>query len=203
MCFTAKLIREAYKEGREVHPDLPISFFDYTRVNAFIFPDIAIIKNETPNLLMPAKWGLIPHWSKEDNIKKYTLNARIETLKEKPSFRDAVSKRCIIPCSAFYEWQWLDAKGRNKQQYEIGLREGKPFYLAGLWNDWNDRQKDKTTPTFTVVTTKANKLMAQIHNTKKRMPVILTQASYKAWLEGKDTEEFIENNPDLKAEKVE
>lgn len=166
--FKAKVIN-----GRVYFPD------DY---NGFSFPNTAVIKNDSPDIIDFFQWGLIPHWAKDTTIQKNTLNARIETIREKPSFRDCVNQRCIIPADGFYEWQWLDEKGKQKQKYLIHLPEDKLFGFAGLWSKWTDRTTGAILNTYTILTTDANPLLAEIHNSKKRMPVILHPDSKTDWL---------------------
>ena len=93
--------------------------------NGFSHPIINAVTEENPNDLQHFLWGLIPSWSKNDDIKKYTLNARYETLKTKPSFKNA--KRCLIFADGFYEWKWLDKRGKKKQKYLIELPNSELF----------------------------------------------------------------------------
>ena len=166
--FQAKVIN-----GRLIHPD------DY---NGFSHPYTAVIKNETPEVIDFLQWGLIPHWAKDRSFQKNTLNARIETITEKPSFRDCVTHRCIIPADGFYEWQWMDEKGKRKEKYHIHLPNEELFGFAGLWSKWTDNESGEFIETYAILTTEANELMAKIHNSKKRMPVILHPDSKTDWL---------------------
>ncbi len=158
-------------------------------VNAFEYPKMPIIIN-TSKQIQFYNWGLIPQWAKDDSIKKYTLNARIESLSDKPSFRDSISKPCLIPSTGFYEWQWLDSDGKRKQKYVIQNSNESLFSFAGLYSSWVDQTTGEIRNTYTILTTKANKLMAEIHNTKKRMPVILKREDEIPWLEGCDYQQF-------------
>ena len=129
------------------------------------------------------RWGLIPSWSKDASIASKLINARGETVADKPSFRDAYqSRRCVIPVDGFYEWRTEEGK---KQPFRIGFREGKPFAFAGLWENWRvpDGEDDagNTVETYTIVTTAANPKLAPIHH---RMPVIVDPSDYDLWLEG-------------------
>jgi len=157
---------------------------DYTPgvYNGFQYPTTAVITNEDASKIQLYQWGLIPHWAKDKSIQKNTLNARIETISEKPSFRDCVNKRCIIPADGFFEWQWLDEKGKNKQKYLIHLPDNALFAFAGLWSAWHDKSTGQILNTYTILTTEANPLMAEIHNSKKRMPVIIQANSEMEWL---------------------
>jgi putative SOS response-associated peptidase YedK len=117
-------------------------------------------------------WGLIPSWAK-DPEKLTFINARAETVAEKPSFRSAYKyRRCLIPADGFYEWQ--KAKSGAKQPFFFTMAEQKLFVFAGLWESWNDIE------TFTILTTTANTLLQTIHD---RMPVILQPEDYKRWLD--------------------
>ncbi len=123
----------------------------------------------------PMRWGLVPSWAKDPAIGSKLINARAETLAEKPAFRQALkSRRCVVPISGFYEWR---REARGKQPYFIAAADGKPLSLAGLWEDWNGLL------TFTIVTAPANEMLAPIHD---RMPAILAQDEALAWLKTGD-----------------
>ena len=129
------------------------------------------------------RWGLIPPWSKDASIASKLINARGETVAEKPSFRSAYeSRRCLVPVDGFYEWR---TEGGKKQPFRIGFREGKPFAFAGLWESWTVPEgledTGDTVETFTIVTTNANPKLVPIHH---RMPVIVDPTDYELWLEG-------------------
>lgn len=151
-------------------------------INAFSFPKIAVITNHNSNYIEFYNWGLIPSWSKNDEIRNYTLNAKIETLDSKPSFKPYKNQRCIIILDAFYEWKWLDSKGKIKEKYEIQNKNMDLLAIGGLWNVWKNPTNQEVINTFTMITTEANNLMAQIHNTKKRMPMILNPEEEENWL---------------------
>ncbi|HEX2329555.1 MAG TPA: SOS response-associated peptidase [Candidatus Angelobacter sp.] len=124
------------------------------------------------------RWGLIPYWSKDASIAARTINAMAETVAEKPTFRDAVRKnRCLIPADGFYEWKKLGAK--EKQPYNIGMRDDGLFAFAGLWDRWKTPGGD-IWETCSVITTDANSLLQPIHT---RMPVILKPEDYDSWLD--------------------
>jgi putative SOS response-associated peptidase YedK len=136
-----------------------------------IEPDTA-----TRNLVM-FRWGLIPSWAKDPKIGNQCINAKAESVAEKPSFRSAFKiRRCLILATGFYEWQ---AQGRTKQPMWIGLRSQRPFAFAGLWEHWKPAEGEPL-ETCTIITTEPNELMRSIHN---RMPVILAPASYDQWLD--------------------
>jgi len=121
-------------------------------------------------------WGLIPHWSKDRKISSHLINARAETLAEKPAFKTAFrQRRCLIPATGFYEWQKLE---QGKQAYCIYHEEQQLFAFAGLWEYWE--HDTETIYSCTIITTAANILMKPIH---ERMPVILGRQNYGRWLD--------------------
>lgn len=138
--------------------------------------------------LSQLSWGLIPWYTKSIDdamkIRNQTLNCVSEEMYDKPSFRDAVNegKRCLIPFTGFFEWKWLDPAGKEKTPYYIYLKSQKIFSVAGLYSSWHEKQTDTYYHTFSVLTTRANKLMSEIHNSKKRMPVIIHRDAEKEWL---------------------
>ncbi|MES2239402.1 MAG: SOS response-associated peptidase [Bacteroidota bacterium] len=158
--------------------------------NGFDHPKTPIIIDENPAEILEYNWGLIPSWAEDETIQKVTLNAKIETLDEKPSFRDIVNKRCLVIANGFYEWQWHDTKGKNKTKYEIGIGNNDLFAFAGLYSQWTNKKTGEIKDTYTIVTTVANQLMAEIHNIKKRMPIILKPEDEKKWLEHYPYQEF-------------
>jgi putative SOS response-associated peptidase YedK len=124
------------------------------------------------------RWGLIPYWSKDSKIAWKCINARGETVKTAPAFRDAYQRRrCLVPANAFFEWK---ANGKTKQPYAIAMRDREPFAFAGLWENWKNRATDEWLRTFTILTTKPNEVVAPLHN---RMPVILAPGDYDEWLD--------------------
>lgn len=131
-------------------------------------------------LARPARWGLIPSWSKDDKIAQHTFNARAETVADKPSFRATFKRRCcIVPVSAFFEWRAIPGQ-TMKQKLRFTSRDAHPLALAGLWEHWQRPETGEAVETYTVITTTANHFMAPIHD---RMPVILSESDWKAWLD--------------------
>ncbi|GAB4122281.1 MAG: SOS response-associated peptidase [Roseiflexaceae bacterium] len=138
---------------------------------------LPVIVRNSPNRLVLMRWGLIPSWVKQIDQRTTLINARAETLSEKPSFRKAfASQRCLIPTTGFYEWQQHE---RGKQPYFIRLRDQGVFAFAGLYDRWRDPQGGEI-HSFTIITTEPNELMGSIHT---RMPVILTPAEEEHWLD--------------------
>ncbi|MCI0552963.1 MAG: SOS response-associated peptidase [Anaerolineae bacterium] len=123
-------------------------------------------------------WGLIPMWAKDPNIGNRLINARAETLPEKPAFRGSLKyKRCLILADGFYEWKTVEGK-KSKTPFFIHMKDRKPFAFAGLWDSWNSPEGSQI-KTCTIITTEPNELMSLLHN---RMPVILHPRDYDKWL---------------------
>lgn len=142
----------------------------------------AIAEIENAREFASFKWGLIPHWAKDESIGNKLINARAETLTEKPSFREAFrSRRCIIPASGFFEWQ-KQSKGA-KQPFYFYLKDKEVFGFAGLWEEWLDKQTGELTESCTIITTTANEMLKPVHD---RMPVILRSDCYEQWLDQKE-----------------
>lgn len=183
MCFHSKQSKDAQTlENRYKAKMLEQELFQTGDFNGFTHPYTVIIANNKQEILQFAQWGLIPDWAKDKSIQKSTLNARLETIHEKPSFKASQSKRCLIPADGFYEWQWLDPKGKKKQKYLVHMPDHELFSFAGLWNEWTDKTTGEKFHTYTILTTQANDLMSKVHNSQKRMPVILRPDMEKAWL---------------------
>jgi putative SOS response-associated peptidase YedK len=136
-----------------------------------------IVQNEGVNELKSMKWGLVPSWSPDRSIGDRMINARAETVTQKPSFKQLVQqRRCLIPADGFYEWR---REGNRKVPVWIHLKKKEPFAFAGLWDAWRDADGE-TLYSFTIITTVANALLRPIHN---RMPVIFDRLSAKQWLD--------------------
>jgi putative SOS response-associated peptidase YedK len=127
------------------------------------------------------RWGLVPAWAKELKFGARCINARSETIASTPAFRVAYRKRrCLVPLNAFFEWS---GEPGHKVKWRIGLKDEPLFALAGLWEWWKDPATDRGVETYTVVTTRANDLIAPIHD---RMPVVLRERDYDRWLNADD-----------------
>ena len=123
-------------------------------------------------------WGLIPHWARDPKIGARMINARAETVAEKPAFRDALRRRrCLVLADGFYEWERV---GNAKRPMRIVMRSGEPFAFAGLWSVWRDPDGNRIL-SCTIITTAANDLLSLIHD---RMPVILPREAEEFWLDG-------------------
>ena len=156
--------------------------------NGFTYPKVSCITENDPLNVSNLSWGLIPEWSKTEDIKKYTLNARIETINEKPSFKNA--KRCIIFADGFYEWKWLDPKGMKKQKYLIKYPDSELFAFAGVYDQWVNKETGEILESCSIVTTAAEGIMKEVHNSKLRMPVTLNIDSISNWLNSQAVEFF-------------
>ena len=191
MCYQTRLIKkkEAIQNRFQVDIDDLMSIEDFELIKAFDFPKTPIITNTEPNKLQLFQWGLVPEWAQDTTIKKFTLNARIETLDEKPSFKDVIHNRCLILADGFYEWQWLTKSGSKKQKYLITLPNEELFAFAGIYSEWKSFD-GSSLYSYSMITTQANELMHEIHNTKHRMPIILKKEDEHSWLEGCDYTNF-------------
>ena len=194
MCFTVNvnLVKE------ELENRFNTSFIDHENYrpsyyyHAQALPELPVagyFDNELNIRLM--KWGLIPGWTagaeEARKIRYMTFNARAETLSAKPSFAESFNnRRCIIPVKGFFEWQHI---GNQKIPWYIYLPQSEIMMLAGLYDRWKDPVTGDNTHTFTIITSEANKLLSEIHNTKKRMPVILQDHEQEDWL-NPDTPEY-------------
>ncbi len=128
-------------------------------------------------ILTRRRWGLVPSWAKDEKIGNRLINARAETVSEKPSFRAAVRRRrCLVPADGFYEW--AGTKG-SKQPYFIGLEGRAPFAFASLWERWTDPEGE-VLESCTLLTTEANEHLSGLHD---RMPVIVDPVDYGLWMD--------------------
>jgi putative SOS response-associated peptidase YedK len=172
----------------DVRPDRQLTLFE-PRYNIAPTQEILTVRADRQSGRRTAammRWGLIPAWTKEPVSGPPMINARAETLAEKPTFRTAFrTRRCLIPADGFYEWQKPPGGGRGKKQpYYIHRPDHAPFAFAGLWESWNSKptpdQPPLTIESCTIVTTAANKALSDLHD---RMPVILAPGDYLAWLD--------------------
>ena len=185
MCGRFTQTATAEQVEKEFHAE--ISQADLLKLRYNIAPTQiipAVLEQDGSRIISGLKWGLIPHWSKDDSFASKLINARAETLAEKPSFRDSFkNRRCIISASGFYEW---DKKGSGaKQPYYFYLKDTEVFGFAGLWEEWLDKASGELVETCTIITTEANKVLEPVHD---RMPVILKSKDYEQWLDEKQTD---------------
>ena len=153
----------------------------------------AIVAEDGKRELIRARWGIVPGWWPKPlkELKLATFNARAETVDEKPMFRNAFKrKRCLIPVSGYYEWQ--DTPG-GKQPWYFTARDGSPaLTIAGLWDEWTDKETLKRLKSCTMIITEPNKFVAEVHD---RMPVLLTEKQFDPWLSGEAGVESLKPAP--------
>lgn len=210
MCYDIKAsleaqLKRARRDGdlnaiQEIEKKLvPLTDLPLFHASGFSHPKLLIYTHSSPSMPVVANWGLVPHWVKDTvQLKKFwnnTLNARGETIFEKPAFRQSArSNRCLIYVDGFYEHH--HHKGKTYPYY-IYQKNAAPMILAGLWSEWVDRATGELWTTFSIVTTEGNPLMARIHNNPKlkgpRMPLILHEDMADKWLVN------IEEELDIKA----
>lgn len=199
MCYDIKANLEAQLNRARRRNDLqaideiidkliPLTDLPIFHASGFSHPELLIYTDRSPNFPEVATWGLVPHWIRDkEQIKKLwntTLNARGETIFEKPSFREAAkNNRCLIYINGFYEHHHF--KGKT-YPFFLQLKNEKPMALAGLWNEWKDHENGGVFNTFSIVTTVGNSLLSKIHNNPKlkgpRMPLILPTKLEENWL---------------------
>ena len=197
MCFSYSV----NLQGKTIPTDLNLSppkdsqqlgFF----FNGFDHPQLPIVSKigefET------AQWGIIPKWIKSNQeayeISNKTLNARIESIDSKPSFLDPWQNNpCLVLASGFFEWQHRNNK---KNPFYIFPKNNEVLLFGGIYNDWFDPNHSKWIRTFSIITKEANSLMSEIHNTKKRMPLIIPHSLAKDWILGDSIQRFQISNED-------
>lgn len=139
---------------------------------------MVVVQREERRAVVAYRWGLIPHWAKDAKIGSRMFNARAETLTSSPAFRDAFQrKRCLVPVDSFYEWK---REGTVRQPYRIVQDDRRPLGLAGLWSGWKDPATETVRRTFTIITTRPNEALADLHD---RMPVVIPEAAWARWLD--------------------
>jgi len=200
MCFFTKQIAipKNVRHRFNAEVDNEETFLQSEEINGFVHPNIPIILDSTPHLITTDhSWGLLPFWAKNEDIRKQTLNARIESINEKPSFRTITQNRCLIIATGYYEWHWNDSKGNTKVKHEITSQDDEIFTFAGLYTSGNHPVTGEEIKTFTMVTTEANEIMSYVHNHKKRMPIMLKRNDELSWLDKSvDISEFAFPNYD-------
>lgn len=191
MCYSTSLDRDVKALERRMHKrmleesrrvELPQQMeLPLEQTSAFARPLWPVVTSKEPQRITVQRWGLLPRYIRTDEeandfLKKApTFNAISEEVEAKRTFKQAFEKgqRCLIPVTSFYEWRH---EGKKRIPYRIGVKGGDVFCLGGLWESGDG------VDTYTVLTTRANPLMARIHNSKQRMPVIIPEAQWEAWL---------------------
>lgn len=188
MCFTISVEKKAKEAIREYlrsneGVQMKIDFNeDFYLVSGFSHPKLPIIRQGVIEL---SEWGLIPSFAlnedKANELANMTLNARSDTIREKPSYKKSINtQRCILVVDGFFEWRHEDGK---KLPYYIYPADEKVFYLGCIYNSWVNKLTGEVRDTFSIITTDANPLMEYVHNSKKRMPLILTKDDIAAWID--------------------
>jgi putative SOS response-associated peptidase YedK len=195
VCYTVSIFAQTHAIETDTgalfeHPE---DYEPYYHVSGFAHPRLPLITNADSDTLQLCSWGLIPRWTKDDEgakkIQAMTLNARRETVFEKPSFRDAIVKRrALLPVNGFVEWHH---EGTIKQPHYVRMRSATLFTLGCVWEDWTHPESGEFHRTFSIVTTDANLLMSHVHNAKQRMPVVILPNEREQWLHA-DDREFLE-----------
>lgn len=195
MCFSVNvnLVREdlesRYGATLIDHDNYRPSYY----YHAFSIPELPVICSDDPSKIRLFKWGLIPAGTinKEDaaNIRMKTFNARAESINNKRSFASSFkTRRCIVPVKGFFEWQH---SGKDKIPWYIYHPDNDIMSIAGLFDTWISNETGEILNTFTLITTEANELLARIHNSAKRMPVILENENEKLWLDMSQSEQSL------------
>lgn len=186
MCFTVNvnLIKEELEN--RFGPTLidPDNYRPSYYYHAFGLPEMPVVCSVSPGSIKLMKWGLIPSWTKTEEdakvIRFKTFNARSESITRKPSFSASFNnQRCIIPVKGYFEWQHI---GKEKIPWYIYHAENEILAFAGLYNRWTSNLTGEVLNTFSIITTDANSLTAEIHNSGKRMPAILDKYAESKWL---------------------
>lgn len=185
MCFTVNIniVKEELEKRYNKEFLDPERYRPSYYYHAFSLPYIPVVTDRDIRLM---QWGLIPSWvsdiSQAEDIRKGTFNARSESISEKPAFSESfISRRCILPVTGFYEWQH---RGSQKIPWYIYRADNAALSLGCIWNEWTDKETKSVFKTFSIITTEANKLLAEIHNSARRMPMILDDKDIGNWLSG-------------------
>ena len=186
MCGRFTLTLEASEVQLELGVrDIPDNW--QSRYNIAPTQDVAAIMNSDISKVSWLRWGLIPSWAKDVKIGQRLINARSETIQEKPSFRSGFkSRRCIILADGFYEWQ-KGVKNQKSQPYYFHLKDRKLFGFAGIWETWQSKPDEAVLQTCTIITCVANELVSKVH---ERMPVILREKNLWKWLSESNSDQL-------------
>jgi putative SOS response-associated peptidase YedK len=180
-------VEKRYNVNIPQNIQLPVFY----HVKGFAHPDLPVITSERPEVVQLYQWGLIPVWCKDEKqareMQHQTLNAIGETVFEKPSYRSSILKnRCLLLVDGFYEWHTIRTPGVKKEEkvpFRIRMKTDETFALGCVYNDWVNRDTGEVHHTFSILTVAANPLLARIHNSKKRMPLILPPGRERDWIE--------------------
>lgn len=194
MCFyyaVVKVNANRLFENQLIREEQLKMFPDHYFVNGFEFPLMPVISDQLPGKIQMFRWGMVPSTTRTEKqarefLSKYnTLNARAESLFESRIYGPSIrAKRCLVLCSGFFEWRHREPgkKGTPKYPFYVTLKDNSMFVFAGVWNAFTDRETGEIIHTYSIITTPANKMMAVVHNSKKRMPLIISPKKAMEWL---------------------
>lgn len=184
MCFLMSVTNESlYSRWGELLTDSEVP--DYYCASGFTHPLWPVLCTDSPGRVELVRWGLVPFWVKDEeqarSIRRNTLNARAETIFQKPSFRAcAPRQRCLVLVDGFFEPHKHAGKS---YQFYCHMHDGSAFAFAGLYSYWRNPSDGRTTKSFSIITTEANELLSVVHNEKRRMPAILSPDEHRRWLD--------------------
>ncbi|MEX2370016.1 MAG: SOS response-associated peptidase [Bacteroidales bacterium] len=197
MCFTINIhtTRNAIEKRFNTDGSTLNNFHFHYLYRAFENPLIPVIAQDDPARIQLMQWGLIPSWAHDPvhagMIRKGTYNARSESIRTKPSFKQSVkNRRCLIIACGFFEWQH---HGKQKIPWYIHHKDQALLAFAGVYDQWENPENSDVVQTFSIITTRANPLMEKIHNTKKRMPVLLPENQEQQWIDQSLSEKEADN----------
>jgi putative SOS response-associated peptidase YedK len=195
MCYYTQQMAtiDAVKRRFNAEVDNEEAFLESDYIKGFKYPNIPVILDTEPAIITTDHtWGLMPSWADSSFNRRKTLNARIETLDKRNSYKNITQNRCLIIASGYYEWHWLDKQGKSKEKYELKSFDDDIFTFAGLYTSWTNPFSGLLQNTFTMVTTEGNEIMKYVHNSKSiksgnihdaRMPIMLRSQDESAWLD--------------------
>ena len=185
MCFNISISSNQNSIEKQLDAifETELIFEPQIHISAFSNPLIPVITSEAISKIQLCHWGLIPGWVKDitkaNKIRKMTYNAKCETIKEKPSFRNSIKDRkCLVIADGFYEWQ---STSNGKICHYITSPENEVFTFAGIWSNWLDKSTGELIKSVSIITQSANEMMSKIHNIKKRQPVVLHKKNRENW----------------------
>ena len=189
MCFNISISNTNNLIERQMNAIFETGFIfeSQKHISAFSNPLIPVITSENKSKIQLYHWGLIPNWvqdiKKANELRRMTYNAKCESIKEKPSFRDSIkNKKCLIIADGFYEWQ---STSSGKICHYINSSENAIFTFAGIWSGWLDKSTGELINSVSIMTQNANQMMEKIHNIKKRQPIIIHRENREKWFDSK------------------
>jgi len=201
MCFYYAIVKvraRALIANKVVNEKQLEMFDDKYIVSGFEHPQMPVISSDKPDEIQRFYWGFVPSYiatkeKADEFVKNYnTLNAKGETVFEKQTFKEAIrKKRCLVLCSGFFEWRHRKIEGSKKVEkypFYITLKNNEMFVFGGVWDSFTDKETGEIFHTFSIITTEANELMEIVHNSKKRMPLIINPEKAMEWLSPELTE---------------